>query len=81
MNAEESSFSFFCPVSSNAFFCPVSSNAYWVLTAVIILHFYCSAMIAWRCFSFLVSHAFTTMLAKRGIVLCVDVLGTTFIVC
>ena len=72
MNAKESSFSFFCPVSTNAF---------WVLTAVIILPFYCNAVISWRCFSFLVSHAFTTMLAKRGTVLCVDVLGTTFMVC
>ena len=53
------------------------------LNAVIIFPFYCNAIIAWRCFSFffLVSQAFTTMLAKRGTVLCVDVLGTTLMVC
>ena len=32
-------------------------------------------------FFFLVSQALTTMLAKRGTVLCVDVLGTTLTVC
>ena len=30
---------------------------------------------------FLVIQVFTTMLAKRGTVLCVDVLGTTLMVC
>ena len=30
---------------------------------------------------FLVSQAFTIMLAKRGTVLCVDVLGATLMVC
>ena len=30
---------------------------------------------------FVVSHALTTMLAKRGTVLCVDVLGTALMVC
>ena len=49
------------------------------LDAVIILPFYCNAVIAWRCFSFfLVSQAFTTMLAKRGTVFVRGCIGYHF---
>ena len=52
------------------------------LNAVIILPFYCNAIIVWSLEMFcLVSQAFTSMLAKRGKVLCVGVLGTTLMVC
>ena len=68
--------------SSFSSFCPVSSNVFWVcgllgLNAVIILPFYCNAIIVWSLEMFcVVSQAFISMLAKRGTVLCVDVLGT-----
>ena len=48
---------------------------------VIILPFNCNAIIAWSLEFCVVSQAFTSMLAKRGTVLCVDVLGTTLMVC
>ena len=52
------------------------------LNAVIILPFYCKAIIVWSLERFcVVSQAFTSMLAKWGTVLCVDVLGTTLMVC
>ena len=52
------------------------------LNAVIILPFYCIAIIVWSLEMFcVVGQAFTSMLAKRGTVLCVDVLGTTLMVC
>ena len=52
------------------------------LNAVIILPFNCSAIIVWSLETFcVVSQAFISMLAKRGTVLCVDVLGTTLMVC
>ena len=35
----------------------------------------------WSLEMFVVSQAFISMLAKRGTVLCVDVLGTTLMVC
>ena len=51
------------------------------LNAVIILPFNCNAIIVWSLEMFVVSQAFISMLAKRGTVLCVDVLGTTLMVC
>ena len=52
------------------------------LNAVIILPFNCNAIIAWSLEMFcVVSKAFTSMLAKRDTILCVDVLGTTLMVC
>ena len=52
------------------------------LNAAIILPFNCNAVIAWSLEMFcVVSQAFTSMLANRGTVLCVDVLGTTLMVC
>ena len=56
------------------------------INAVIILPFNCNTISLFFCFFvfvfvFLVSQALTTMLAKRGTVLCVDVLGTTLMVC
>ena len=51
------------------------------LNAVIILPFYCNAIIVWSLEMFVVRQAFISMLAKRGTVLCVDVLGTTLMVC
>ena len=47
------------------------------LNAVIILPFNCNANQS----GFVVSQAFISMLVKRGTVLCVDVLGTTLMVC
>ena len=51
------------------------------LNAVLILPFNCNAIIAWSLEFCVVSQAFTSMLAKKGTVLCVDVLGTTLMVC
>ena len=51
------------------------------LNAVIILPFNCNAIIVWSLEMFVVRQAFISMLAKRGTVLCVDVLGTTLMVC
>ena len=51
------------------------------LNAVIILPFNCNAIIVWSLEMFVVRQAFTSMLAKRGTVLCVDVLDTTLMVC
>ena len=52
------------------------------LNAVIILPFNCNAIIVWSLEMFcVVSQAFTSMLANRGTVLCVDVLDTTLMVC
>ena len=51
------------------------------LNAVIILPFNCNAIIVWSLEMFVVSQAFISMLAKRGTVLCVDVFGTTLMVC
>ena len=47
------------------------------LNAVIILPFNCNANQS----GFVVSQAFISMLVKRGTVLCMDVLGTTLMVC
>ena len=51
------------------------------LNAVIILPFNCNAITVWSLEMFVVRQAFISMLAKRGTVLCVDVLGTTLMVC
>ena len=51
------------------------------LNAVIILPFNCNAIIVWSLEMFVVRQAFTSMLAKRGTVLCLDVLDTTLMVC
>ena len=52
------------------------------LNAVIMLPFYCNTIIVWSLEMFrVVSQAFTSMLAKRGTFLCVDVLRTTLMVC
>ena len=51
------------------------------LNAVIVLSFNCNAIIVWSLEMFVVRQAFISMLAKRGTVLCVDVLGTTLMVC
>ena len=52
------------------------------LNAVIILPFYWIAIIVWSLEMFcVVSQAFISMLAKMGTVLCVDVLGTTLMIC
>ena len=51
------------------------------LNAVIILPFNCNAIIVWSLEMFVVRQAFTSMLAKRGTVLCEDVLDTTLMVC
>ena len=52
------------------------------LKAVIIFPLYCNAIIVWSLEMFcVVSQAFISMLAKRGTFLCVDVLGTTLMVC
>ena len=52
------------------------------LNAVIILPLYCNAIIVWSLEMFcVVSQAFISMLAKRGTVLFVDVLGTALMVC
>ena len=51
------------------------------LNAVIILPFNCNAIIVWSLEMFVVSQAFISMLAKRGTVLCMDVLGPTLMVC
>ena len=53
---------------------------YW-FNAVIILPFNCNAIIVWSLEMFVVRQAFISMLATRGTVLCVDVLGTTLMVC
>ena len=50
------------------------------LNAVIILPFNCNAILVWSLEMFVVRQAFISMLAKRGTVLCVDVLGTTLMV-
>ena len=50
------------------------------LNAVIILPLYCNAIIVWSLEMFAVRQTFISMLAKRGTVLCVDVLGTTLMV-
>ena len=60
------------------------SGSVWFtwLKWIIILPFYCNAIIVWSLEMFcVVSQAFTSMLAKRGTVLCVDVLGTTLMDC
>ena len=51
------------------------------LNAVIILPFNCNAIIVRSLEMFVVRQAFNRMLAKTGTVLCVDVLGTTLMVC
>ena len=51
------------------------------LNAVIILPFNCNAIIVWPLEMFVVRQAFISILAKRGTVLCVDVLGTILMVC
>ena len=51
------------------------------LNAVIILPFNCNAIIVWSLEMFVVRQAFISMLANRGTVLCVDVLGTTLMDC
>jgi len=47
--------------------CVLGLSSLLGLNVIIILPFYCNAVIAWRCL-FLFSQAFTTMLAKRGTV-------------
>ena len=52
------------------------------LNAVIILPFYYNAISVWSLEMFcVVGQAFISVLAKRGTVLCVDVLRTTLMVC
>ena len=57
--------------------CVLGLSGFLGLNAVIILPFNCNANQS----GFVVSQAFISMLAKRGTVLCVDVLGTTLMVC
>ena len=62
----------------------VSSNVFWVcgllgLNAVIILPFYCNAIIVWSLEMFcVVSQAFTSMLAKGGTVFVRGCIGYHF---
>ena len=62
--------------------CVLGQSGLFGLNAVIILPFNCNAIIVWSLEMFcVVSQAFISMLANRGTVLCVDVLGTTLMVC
>ena len=62
--------------------CALGLSGLLGLNAVMILPFYCNAIIVSSLEMFrLVSQAFTSMLAKKGVqFLCVDVLGTTLMV-
>ena len=62
INAKASCFSFFLSCFKQ---CVLGLFGLLGLNAVIILPLYCNAIIAWRCLSFLVSQALTTMLAKN----------------
>ena len=83
------SFGVFIITARNPFFillsrfkqCVLGLSGLLDLNAVIILPFNCNAIIVWSLEMFVVSQAFISMLAKRGTVLCVDVLGTTLMVC
>ena len=62
--------------------CVLGLSGLYGLNAVVMLPFYCNAIFVWSLEMFcVVSQAFICTLANRSTVLCVDVLGTTLMVC